>query len=204
MTPRTGSGRGGLLAHPGRGASRVVAASLALACAAVCAACSGSGGTSGDAAGAPHAGHYAVATPQPQVTAVPHVAAGGYQLVSAGDPVTVSLPDAELTAQVSGPDVALPTPAPGEPITGESAPGVLTLSLTVRSGHVDVPTSSFLGLDEKQEPIELHPDTDRVVADPEHPATVHLSAQFDSGHTTLTWQPLGRPLITWDFMVEID
>ena len=201
MTRRPGSGRGGLFARPGRGTSRFAAA-LVLASAGACAACSGPADAAADAA--PPAGHYAVATPQPQVTATPHVTAGGYQLVAAGDPVDVSLPGADLTAQVSGPDVALPTPEPGQPISAESAPGVLTVTLTARSGSLDVPTSSFLGLDEKRDPISLRPDADRLQVSPDHPVTVHLAAQFDSGHTTLTWQPLGTPLITWDFTVEID
>jgi len=37
-----------------------------------------------------------------------------------------------------------------------------------------------------------------------HPATLHLSTIFRGGHTTFTWQPGGTPLVTWDFVVELD
>ena len=33
---------------------------------------------------------------------------------------------------------------------------------------------------------------------------MRLSAQIPSGHATLTWQPTGHPLVTWDFVVEVD
>jgi hypothetical protein len=153
---------------------------------------------------APGSGSYPVATPGPMVTAVPTATLGGYQLVAAGEPVFVELPGAELEATTSGPDVTLPVPSPGQPITAESAPGVLTVSLSAVSGSVDVPASSFLGLDEKRDPISLRSDVDHVPVSPGHPGVVHLSAQFASGHTTLTWQPTGSPQVTWDFVVEFD
>jgi hypothetical protein len=153
---------------------------------------------------APGAGSYPVATAGPMVTAVPTATLGGYQLVAAGEPVLVELPGAELEATTSGPDVTLPVPSPGQPITAESAPGVLTVSLSAVSGSADVLASSFLGLDEKRDPISLQSDVDHVAVSPGHPAVVHLSAQFASGHTTLTWQPTGPPQVTWDFVVEID
>jgi len=200
---RTTAGRDGLRARPGRGSSAVRAAALVLAAGTLCAACTGADAADAGA-GAPSSGHYAVATPQPEVLATPQVSAGGYQLVSAGDPVDVRLPDVELSAQVSGPDVELPTPAPGQPVTAESAAGVLTVTFTAQSGSLDVPASSFLGLDEKRDPIALTPDADQLSVTPGAPVTLHLAGQFASGHTTLTWQPLGSPLITWDFTVEID
>ena len=39
---------------------------------------------------------------------------------------------------------------------------------------------------------------------PGHPATLHLSTVFRAGQTTFTWQPQGKPLVTWDFVVELD
>lgn len=155
-------------------------------------------------AAAPGAGSYPIATPGPQNSAVPSVSAGGYQLVSAGNPVQVHLPEADLVAQVSGPDVAVPTPAPGQPITATAAPGVLTVTFTATRGSIDVPASTFLGLDEDRDPLALAPDAASVPVSPGHPGSLHLSSQFASGHTTLTWQPEGSPLITWDFTVEID
>ncbi|WP_328292885.1 hypothetical protein OG218_09060 [Kineococcus sp. NBC_00420] len=160
--------------------------------------------TAGCADAAPGAGSYPVATPQTQVLATPTASAGGYQLVAAGDPVRVVLPGADVTAQVSGPDVEVPTPAPGQPLSAVSAPGVLTVTFTATSGHLDVAAAGFLGLDEKQDPEALTADAPSVTVEPGHPATLHLSSTFATGHTTLTWQPLGTPLVTWDFVVEID
>ena len=158
----------------------------------------------GCAGAAPGAGSYPVATPQTEVLATPTATAGGYQLVAAGDPVRVLLPDADVTAQVSGPDVDVPTPAPGQPLSAVSAPGVLTVTFTATFGRLDVSAASFLGLDEKQDPEALSADVPSVTVEPGHPATLHLSSTFATGHTTLTWQPLGSPLVTWDFVVEID
>jgi hypothetical protein len=182
----------------------LAAASAVLAGTAM-AGCTGTGGAAPPrATGAPSSGRYPVATPQPQVTGTPTATPGGYQLVAAGDPVRVVLAGADLLAQVSGPEVTLPEPTPGQPVTAHSAPGVLTVSLTATSGRLEVPASSFLGLDERQDPIALQPDAAAVSVSPGHPATLHLSSEFDAGHTTLTWQPEGRPLVTWDFVVEID
>ena len=153
---------------------------------------------------APHAGSYPVATAQAAVTATPTVTPGGYQLVAAGVPVDLRTPDAEAVVTVSGPDVDVPTPQVGQPITASRAPGVLTVTVVPSSGSVPVRAGDFLGLDEEQAPYALTPDAEEVTATPGHPATLHLTSDFASGHTTLTWQPDGRPLVTWDFVVEID
>ena len=158
----------------------------------------------GSTARAPQAGHYAIATAGQAVTAVPTAAPGTPQLVVAGDPVRVQLPGADVVALVSGPDVTLPSPVPGQPVTAESAPGVLTVTLTATSGTLDVPAASLTALDENRRPIPLRADTDTITASPGRPATVHLAAQFTSGDTLLTWQPDGQTLVTWDFTVEID
>lgn len=197
---------GGTCRRPGRPAVVVVAALVVLA--GGLSGCSGGGDAPDQLAdgptAAPSAGRYAVATPAPQVLGTPTATAGGYQLVAAGDPVHVRLPGADLVAQVSGPDVTLPAPTPGQPVTARSAPGVLTVALTSTRGTLRVDPASFLGLDQTQRPITLRPDARQVTVSPGRPVTLHLSSQFDSGHTTLTWQPLGRPLVTWDFVVEID
>jgi len=183
---------------------RVPLAVVAAAALTGCSGAAGAAGEAGEATSAPHAGAYLVATPVPQVTSTPTVSAGGYQLVAAGDPVRVVLPDADLVAVVAGPELDVPEPAPGQPITAQSAPGVLSVTLTVDSGHLTVPASSFLALDEDQDPVALTSSAPTVTATPGHPATVQLSSRFATGHTTLTWQPQGAPLITWDFVVEID
>lgn len=153
---------------------------------------------------APHAGRYPVAVAQAAVTSTPTVTPGGYQLVAAGVPVALRTPDAEAAVTVAGPEVRLPVPAPGQPVTATQAPGVLTVTVVASRGSVPVRASDFLGLDEEQESYALTPDAAEAVATPDHPVTLHLASDFASGHTTLTWQPDGRPLVTWDFVVEID
>lgn len=151
-----------------------------------------------------HAGSYPVAVAGTTVTRTPSVAAGGYALVAAGDPVRVHLAHADLLVTVEGPDVQVPQPKPGEPISAPSAPGVLTVTVTAEHGQAAIAASQFLGLNEVQSKFVLGSDRRSGVATPGHPVTLHLHAQFASGHTTLTWQPLGKPLVTWDFTIEID
>ena len=165
---------------------------------------SAAGDSPAAAGGAPHAGSYPVATAQPAVTATPTVTPGGYQLVAAGVPVELRTPDAQAVITVSGPDVDVPVPQVGQPITASRAPGVLTVTVTASAGSVPVRAGDFLGLDEQQEPYALTSDAAQATATPGHPVTVHLASDFASGHTTLTWQPGGAPLVTWDFVVEID
>jgi hypothetical protein len=153
---------------------------------------------------AAHAGSYPVAVAGAQVTSTSSVSAGGYALVAAGDPVTVHLHDADLRVTVAGPDVDVPQPKPGEPIGAKSAPGVLTVTATALHGSTRLAADQFLGLNEEQSRFALGTDRRTAVVRPGHPVTLHLHARFASGHTTLTWQPLGKPLITWDFTIEID
>jgi hypothetical protein len=153
---------------------------------------------------APGAGSYPVATAGANVRALQEVSTGGYRLVAAGDPVRVHLGGTTALITVAGPDVAVPVPKPGEPISAATAPGVLTVTVVVSTGAVHASASTFLGLDQKALPIRLTPDASAIEATPGHPATLHLRSRFGTGHTTLTWQPTGKPLITWDFTVEID
>lgn len=170
------------------------------------AACTGGQRPASDAADAhaPHAGQYAVAKAGPNVTEVQHVTAGGYSLVAAGEPVVATLPGGSSTVEVSGPDVQLPYNAPGTPIAGEDAHGELTVTFTRTTGSLPVRASDFLALDEDQSPIALTPDRATLTAAGGTTETLHLSGLFHTGHTTLTWQPEGKPLVTWDFTIEID
>ena len=147
---------------------------------------------------------YPVATPGPNVTTPQVVAPGGYGLVAAGSPVRYRSSTTDALVTASGPDVQVPVPAPGAPQTATRAPGVLTVTVTVARGEQRVAPSAFLGLDERAKPIALRPDRGPQTARPGHPVTLHLSTTFASGHTTLTWQPTGKPLVTWDCTIEID
>ncbi|MFD1719954.1 hypothetical protein [Amnibacterium endophyticum] len=153
---------------------------------------------------AAHSGAYPVAAASAAPTTVPTVRPGGYALVAAGDPVDVHLPHADLRLTVAGPDVDVPTPPPGQPISGTSAPGVLTVTAVAVRGSTAISSAQFLGLDEDQDRFALRTDRRSGTASPGHPVTLHLRSRFATGHTTLSWRPAGRPLVTWDFTIEID
>lgn len=192
--PVDGPGRGGARRRPGLRAFLPAAAGLTLT-----AACSG--GASSAAAPLAGAGHYPVATARPPQ--VSSASAGHYQLVAAGDQVHVQVGTARVLARMSGPEIDQVGAVPGKP-PPTSAPGVLTVSLTSEQGTLDVPAGSFLTLGERQDRIAVHADHTAVHVAPGRPATFHLSTAFRAGHTTFTWQPQGAPLVTWDFVVELD
>lgn len=162
------------------------------------AACSSSTAVPGGAQ-APRAGAYAIATPGPLVLATPQASDGRYQLVAAGTPVAVTIGASTGLAVMSGPDLAVPA---GPPAT--HAHGAITMTVTADRGSLPVAAADFLVLDQAQNPVALTASTSVGAAQPGAPAMLRLSADFHVGHATLTWQPTGRPLVTWDFVVEID
>ncbi len=164
---------------------------------------SGCGSAASSASIAPAAGHYPVASPPPEALTTPTASKGHYQLVAAGEPVIVHRAGAVAAVDVAGPDIN-PLPATQGQPPAQQAPGTLTVTVRPSSGRLDVAAANFLGLDQAQNRIALHADRPLVHADPQHPATLRLSAVFVAGHTTVTWQPAGRPLVTWDFVVELD
>lgn len=186
-------GRGGAGRHPG------IRALLPVSALALSAACSG-GGTFADAP-LQDAGRYPVATAPSQL--VVSASAGHYQLVSAGDLVHVQVGAARVLARMSGPEIDQRSSEPGMP-PPISAPGVLTVTLTSERAPLDVPATSFLTLGTLQDAIRVHADHTAVHLAPGRRATPHLSTAFRAGHTTFTWQPEGKPLVTWDFIVELD
>ncbi len=163
----------------------------------------GCGGTGTTKPAVPAAGQYPVATAPPQVLAIPVVSDGHYQLVAAGQPVVVRRAGAVALVEAAGPELNPVAVAAGQaPV--QHAPGTLTVTVRPRSGRLDVQAAGFLALDGAKNRIALRADRAAVSADPQHPATMHLRAVFPAGHTTLTWQPAGKPLVTWDFVVELD
>lgn len=150
---------------------------------------------------AQHRGQYPVASAVPH--AVPVASAGHYRLVAAGEPVRVQLGTAVVRAQMTGPEVDTSGLRPGQ-VPPTSARGVVTVLLSAESGSVTVPSRTFLALGEKQDVIRVKPDRPSVQLSPGHPQVLHLSTTFEAGHATLTWQPEGKPLVTWDFVVELD
>jgi hypothetical protein len=191
-------GRGGARRPPGRRAFLAVPALLL-------ASCSGGGGGGTHVADGPAvaSGRYPIAT-APSQPASPRVASPGhYQLVSAGDAVHVQVGTARVLARMSGPEIDQSGAVPGKPPPA-SAPGVLTVTLSAERGTLDVPAGSFLTLGERRDAIRVRADRASLHVAPGHPATLHLSTIFRGGHTTFTWQPGGTPLVTWDFVVELD
>lgn len=150
---------------------------------------------------AQHRGAYPVATAVAH--AVPVASRGHYQLVAAGEPVRVQLGTAVVRAQMTGPEVDTSGLRPGQ-VPPSSAKGVVTVTLTAERGSVSVPSRTFLALGEKQDVIRVRADRPSVQVSPGHPQVLHLSTTFEAGHATLTWQPEGTPLVTWDFVVELD
>lgn len=162
--------------------------------------CSASSASDADpTAGAGHAGSYPVATPGAAVHATPEAADGHYQLVSAGDTVRATLGPAVLLAKVTGPELTVP---PGPP--ADAAPGVLTVDLTGQAGSTTVTAASFLVLDEARHAVPVRADAASVAVSGGRHAVLRLSGRLPAGHATVTWQPTGRPVVTWDFVVEID
>ena len=166
---------------------------------AAAAACSSSAAVPGGAPAAPRAGAYAIATPGPLVLATPQASDGRYQLVAAGTPVAVTIGASTGLAVMSGPDLAVPAGPPAS-----HAHGAITMTITADRGSLPVAAADFLALDQAQNPVALTASTSVGAAQPGVPAMLRLSADFHVGHSTLTWQPTGRPLVTWDFVVEID
>ena len=123
--------------------------------------------------------------------------------MSAGDLVHVQVGAARVLARMSGPEIDQRSSEPGTP-PPISAPGVLKVTLTCERGPLDVPATSFLTLGTHQDAIRVHADHTAVHLAPGRRATLHLSTAFRAGHTTFIWQPEGKPLVTWDFIVELD
>lgn len=160
-------------------------------------ACSGSRAPEG----ASQPGAYPIAVAPSALSETPVASSTHYALVAAGNPVRVELPGAAaITLNVTGPQVTLPSG--GGP--AEHAPGILTVTASSPSGPQTVSAAGFLGLDEHQRRFALTADHDAVTARPGAPAQLHLRADFKAGHTTLTYQPQGKPLVTWDFVIELD
>lgn len=67
-----------------------------------------------------------------------------------------------------------------------------------------MPAVSFLTLGEAPGRDPVHADHPTVHVAPGRPATLHLSTAFPAGHTTFTWQPQGKPVVTSDCVVELD
>lgn len=148
-------------------------------------------------------GRFPVAAPPPHPTPV-SASPGHPQLVAMGDDVAVSLPGATLLVQAAGPEVTVVPPPPGAPLPNQ-AEGVIRVGMTVRGGAATLRPGDFVVHDEEGRLVTLR-------ADPPAPASgvagttlsLRLSGTFSDGGASLTWAPRGMPLVTWDFVIEID
>lgn len=186
---------------PARGRAAAAAASAVLLGLAAAGCSSGSGASGADTgSGAAKTVRKLGRVPIPSAPAAPAeptASPGHAQLVAMGDPVRVVLGGgagggAGRVAAL-GPDFAAGTDM-------DRRAG----SVTVRSYRTDAGREPRLCASE----LTFHDELGRVV--PTHPVgpacgtRVVLAGTFESGHATLTWRYSGRPLVTWDFQVELD
>jgi hypothetical protein len=123
-----------------------------------------------------------------------------------GDTVGAHLPRGRAMITAVGPAV----PEEGELPVPQTTP--CQFAVTFASVHGSIPISSgafsFLSEHGRTHRARLTlrgggPAPKRVVSG--HPVTLTLSAVLPTGNGQLRWTPLGnRPLVSWDFDVEID
>ena len=149
----------------------------------------------------------AVPIPTPDTTLpVPVASAGRLQLVSMGNTVRAVL-GAGMTATVtaSGPAQAVTTP---QPITQGSRPDTPgTIAVTVVAGAKDVVfrTADLVCRDDTGTIVPLTAvGGGTLTVRGGTTAKAVVSGVFRSGAAQLTWQPGGRPLVLWDFTIELD
>ncbi|MDH6114427.1 hypothetical protein P3T36_000828 [Kitasatospora sp. MAP12-15] len=139
----------------------------------------------------------------PAAPIVPTASAGHAQLVAMGDAVHLDLGTQQGQITATGPDLALPAPAPGAAPATESK-GVITVVLKAQAGSDVLSADALTVTDEVGHTVPVTADVASASAGPGRDAVVHLAGTFAAGHSTLTWSNAGKPLATWDFEVELD
>jgi len=123
-----------------------------------------------------------------------------------GDTVAVHLARGRVLATAVGPAV----PAEGQFPVPATTPCTLTLTFTSASGAVPLSSAAFTIVDESGHVHRLRLAgagaarvPTRVTAG--RTVTLTLSAVLPTGNGRLSWAPDGgRPIVSWDFEVEID
>ncbi len=124
-----------------------------------------------------------------------------------GDAVRVQLPNARVLATVVGPAV----PAEGQVPVPKTTPCTFTVTLTAASAPIPIRPRQFAAIDEQGALRTLQvrnldggPPPGQVT--PGTTVRLRMSAVLPTGQGRLLWAPLAgsRPLVQWDFDVEID
>ncbi|MDH6131244.1 hypothetical protein P3T37_000613 [Kitasatospora sp. MAA4] len=139
----------------------------------------------------------------PGAPIVPTASPGHAQLVAMGDAVHLDLGAQQGQITATGPDLALPAPAPGAAPAAQSQ-GSITVTLRVPAGSEVLSGDALAVSDELGHAVQVTADAASATAGPGHDAVLHLAGTFAAGHSTLTWSNAGKPLATWDFEVELD
>ncbi|MEU1624851.1 hypothetical protein ABZ746_05775 [Streptomyces sp. NPDC020096] len=138
----------------------------------------------------------------PASPVVPTASPGHAQLVAMGDAVGVSTGSDQAQITAAGPDLRLPSTASGRPPA--SAPGTITVTVHPVSGTTTLRADDLTITDELGHSVHFTSDRPTADASQGQAAVLHLAATYAAGHSTITWKPAGKPLVTWDFEVELD
>ena len=123
-----------------------------------------------------------------------------------GDTVRVILPRGQATATAVGPAV----PEEGQFPVPATTRCTFTLTLTGVSGTIPLHPAAFTILDEQSQlhhPAVTARDGEppQATAAPGKTVTLTITAVLPTGNGQLQWAPLGgKPVVSWDFDVEID
>ena len=161
-------------------------------------------------AGAPAAARYGglpswLPTPSVPVGRIAQASPARPWLAVEGDTVRVTLPGGRALATAVGPAV----PEEGQFPVPATTPCTFTITLASVSGTIPLRPAAFTIRDEQGQLHHPHVTAQHgsptPAAAPGKSATLTLTAVLPTGNGQLQWAPQGgRPVVTWDFDVEID
>jgi hypothetical protein len=124
-----------------------------------------------------------------------------------GETVAVALPGRALLATAVGPSV--PTPRGTGPVP-PSAPCTFIVTFARASGAIALDAGAFSIVDAFGDVVRphvtgLHGGAPPALVAPGQTVSIALHDVLPTGNGTLRWAPAGsRPLVSWDFAVELD
>ena len=138
----------------------------------------------------------------PTAAVIPTATADKFQLVAIGAPVRANLPaGASVLITALGPDVKLLGAAP---TVAKSVQGVITITEdgpgtgTGTGTPVKLDPADFSSRDDTGSDITL-----TAVAGASA-TSLRLAGTFPAGAAQITWRQGGKPIVVWDFNVELD
>jgi hypothetical protein len=123
-----------------------------------------------------------------------------------GDSVLLKLAKGSSLVTVVGPSVPPPSTVPPPPTT----PCSFTVTFTRSVGVIPISAAAFTITDQYgqvHQPVVREPDGSAppALAPPGRTLTLTLSTVLPTGSGTVRWAPSGtRPMVGWDFNVEVD